>query len=77
MTFIAIISHYKNKVTLPFVFQVIHDCKNDSANLFHQFGITLVNIFDTQVKLICLTLKQFSCIVLSILITSYCSSGCP
>ncbi|NP_001136335.1 egalitarian isoform X1 [Nasonia vitripennis] len=30
------------------VIKVIHDCKNDSANLFHQFGITLVNIFDTQ-----------------------------
>lgn len=29
---------------------MIHDCKNDSANLFYQFGINLVNVFDTQVS---------------------------
>ncbi|XP_015610363.1 uncharacterized protein LOC107275094 [Cephus cinctus] len=30
------------------VIKVIHDCRNDSVNLFNQFGITLTNVFDTQ-----------------------------
>ncbi|KAK8771260.1 hypothetical protein V5799_025496 [Amblyomma americanum] len=28
--------------------QVMHDCRNDSAALFFQFGIKLQNVFDTQ-----------------------------
>lgn len=28
--------------------KVMHDCRNDSAALYHQFGITLKNVFDTQ-----------------------------
>nr|XP_018897610.1 PREDICTED: uncharacterized protein LOC109030875 isoform X1 [Bemisia tabaci] len=30
------------------VVKVMHDCRNDSANLHYQFGITLRNVFDTQ-----------------------------
>ncbi|XP_011499413.1 PREDICTED: uncharacterized protein LOC105363426 [Ceratosolen solmsi marchali] len=30
------------------IIKVIHDCKNDSANLFYQFGITITSVFDTQ-----------------------------
>ncbi|XP_051173987.1 egalitarian protein homolog [Leptopilina boulardi] len=30
------------------VIKVIHDCRNDSVNLYNQFGIVLNNIFDTQ-----------------------------
>ncbi|XP_073974827.1 egl_like_exo domain-containing protein [Rhodnius prolixus] len=30
------------------VVKVIHDCRNDSVNLFNQYGITLRNVFDTQ-----------------------------
>ncbi|XP_023289382.1 uncharacterized protein LOC105704283 [Orussus abietinus] len=30
------------------VIKVVHDCRNDSVNLFTQFGITLTNVFDTQ-----------------------------
>uniref|UniRef100_A0A1B6CQF4 3'-5' exonuclease domain-containing protein n=2 Tax=Clastoptera arizonana TaxID=38151 RepID=A0A1B6CQF4_9HEMI len=30
------------------VIKVIHDCRNDSVNLYNQFGITLRNVFDTQ-----------------------------
>ncbi|XP_043479267.1 egalitarian protein homolog [Leptopilina heterotoma] len=30
------------------VVKVIHDCRNDSVNLYNQFGIVLNNIFDTQ-----------------------------
>ncbi|KAJ8664259.1 hypothetical protein QAD02_005921 [Eretmocerus hayati] len=30
------------------VIKVAHDCRNDSINLFYQYGITLVNVFDTQ-----------------------------
>ncbi|XP_033214156.1 egalitarian protein homolog [Belonocnema kinseyi] len=30
------------------VIKVIHDCRNDSVNLFNQFGIILNNVFDTQ-----------------------------
>lgn len=30
------------------VVKVIHDCRGDSVNLFNQFGITLMNVFDTQ-----------------------------
>ncbi|KAK3580324.1 hypothetical protein CHS0354_003558 [Potamilus streckersoni] len=31
------------------IVKVIHSCSNDSAALFHQFGIKLHNVFDTQV----------------------------
>lgn len=27
---------------------MIHDCRNDSVNLFNQFRILLKNVFDTQ-----------------------------
>uniref|UniRef100_A0A336LUJ2 CSON004888 protein n=2 Tax=Culicoides sonorensis TaxID=179676 RepID=A0A336LUJ2_CULSO len=30
------------------VIKVIHDCRNDSINLYTQFGIKLRNVFDTQ-----------------------------
>ncbi|CAD7077261.1 unnamed protein product [Hermetia illucens] len=30
------------------VIKVIHDCRNDSVNLYTQFGILLRNVFDTQ-----------------------------
>ncbi|KMY96103.1 uncharacterized protein LOC6735926 [Drosophila simulans] len=30
------------------VIKVIHDCRNDAANLYLQFGILLRNVFDTQ-----------------------------
>ncbi|KAF0693783.1 Aste57867_15282 [Aphanomyces stellatus] len=29
--------------------KVLHDCRKDSDALFHQFGISLANVFDTQV----------------------------
>ncbi|KAG5325255.1 EXD1 protein, partial [Pseudoatta argentina] len=32
----------------PHVTKVIHDCRNDSVNLYNQFNITLTNVFDTQ-----------------------------
>ncbi|KAL0115544.1 hypothetical protein PUN28_010812 [Cardiocondyla obscurior] len=32
----------------PNVVKVIHDCRNDSVNLYNQFKITLTNVFDTQ-----------------------------
>ncbi|ODM94483.1 Exonuclease 3'-5' domain-containing protein 1, partial [Orchesella cincta] len=31
------------------IVKVMHDCRNDSVNLFRQFGIRLRNVFDTQV----------------------------
>ncbi|KAL3858966.1 hypothetical protein ACJMK2_009211 [Sinanodonta woodiana] len=31
------------------IVKVVHSCSNDSAALFHQFGIKLENVFDTQV----------------------------
>ncbi|XP_076299775.1 egl_like_exo domain-containing protein [Lasioglossum baleicum] len=32
----------------PNVIKVIHDCRNDSVNLYRQFNIMLNNVFDTQ-----------------------------
>ncbi|XP_034937623.1 egalitarian protein homolog [Chelonus insularis] len=32
----------------PSVIKVVHDCRNDSVNLYNQFSITLNNVFDTQ-----------------------------
>lgn len=32
------------------IIKVIHDCRNDSVNLWQQFGILLRNVFDTQVR---------------------------
>ncbi|KAG8228935.1 hypothetical protein J437_LFUL007327 [Ladona fulva] len=37
---------------------VIHDCRNDSINLFNQFGITLQNVFDTQAAHAILQLQE-------------------
>ncbi|XP_043266477.1 egalitarian protein homolog [Venturia canescens] len=37
-----------NLLESPTVIKVVHDCRNDSVNLFNQFGITLCNVFDTQ-----------------------------
>lgn len=34
------------------VIKVIHDCRNDSVNLFNQFNVLLRNVFDTQVGFI-------------------------
>lgn len=31
------------------VTKVMHDCRQDSAALFYQFGIKLKNVLDTQV----------------------------
>ena len=37
------------------VTKVIHDCRQDSAALYYQFGIKLQNVFDTQVRgLVCI-----------------------
>lgn len=30
------------------IIKVIHDCRNDSVNLYNQFGVKLRNVFDTQ-----------------------------
>ncbi|XP_015916555.1 egalitarian protein homolog [Parasteatoda tepidariorum] len=30
------------------VLKVAHDCRNDSGALYHQFGVVLTNVFDTQ-----------------------------
>ncbi|XP_054290269.1 egalitarian protein homolog [Macrosteles quadrilineatus] len=40
------------------VIKVIHDCRNDSVNLYNQFGITLRNVFDTQAAHAVLQLQQ-------------------
>nr|CAD7445395.1 unnamed protein product [Timema bartmani] len=37
---------------------VIHDCRNDSVNLFNQFNITLRNVFDTQAAHAVLQLQE-------------------
>ncbi|RHY46297.1 hypothetical protein DYB34_003468, partial [Aphanomyces astaci] len=33
----------------PTTLKVLHDCRKDSDALYHQFGIALTNVFDTQV----------------------------
>ena len=30
--------------------KVVHDCRNLSDLFFHQYGVKLINIFDTQVN---------------------------
>ncbi|KAK7864898.1 hypothetical protein R5R35_001987 [Gryllus longicercus] len=40
------------------VTKVIHDCRNDSVNLYNQYGITLRNIFDTQAAHAILQLQE-------------------
>lgn len=55
-----------------FVTKIIHDCRQDSDALFHQFGITLCSVFDTSIYAIKLrystkrsnlnkTLSEFQC----------------
>lgn len=43
------------------VIKVIHDCRNDSVNLYSQFKVLLRNVFDTQVKSHC-DLKKNTCV---------------
>lgn len=38
----------KSLLEAEHVIKVIHDCRNDSINLYTQFGIKLRNVFDTQ-----------------------------
>lgn len=40
------------------VLKIIHDCRNDSVNLYNQFEITLKNVFDTQAGHAVLQLQQ-------------------
>ncbi|XP_041971580.1 egalitarian protein homolog [Aricia agestis] len=40
------------------VVKIIHDCRNDSVNLYNQFEITLKNVFDTQAAHAVLQLQQ-------------------
>lgn len=38
----------KNLLEHDCVIKVIHDCRNDSVNMYSQFGVLLRNVFDTQ-----------------------------
>lgn len=40
------------------VIKIIHDCRNDSVNLYNQFEITLKSVFDTQAAHAVLQLQQ-------------------
>ncbi|XP_059471090.1 egalitarian protein homolog [Neocloeon triangulifer] len=40
------------------VVKIIHDCRNDSVNLYNQYGITLNNVFDTQAAHAILQLQE-------------------
>ncbi|XP_044260106.1 egalitarian protein homolog [Tribolium madens] len=40
------------------VVKIVHDCRNDSVNLFNQFNITLNTIFDTQAAHAVLTFQE-------------------
>lgn len=40
------------------VIKIIHDCRNDSVNLYNQFEISLKNVFDTQAAHAVLQLQQ-------------------
>ncbi|XP_037872227.1 egalitarian protein homolog [Bombyx mori] len=40
------------------VIKIIHDCRNDSVNLYNQFEITMKNVFDTQAAHAVLQLQQ-------------------
>lgn len=39
-------------------FQISHDCRNDSVNLYQQYGITLTCVFDTQAAHAVLTYQE-------------------
>eukprot|EP00105_Crassostrea_gigas_P027032 XP_011448227.1 PREDICTED: piRNA biogenesis protein EXD1 isoform X3 [Crassostrea gigas] len=41
--------HLKIVLESDEILKVIHACSYDSAALYHQFGVTLQNVFDTQV----------------------------
>ncbi|VEN55968.1 unnamed protein product [Callosobruchus maculatus] len=38
----------KRLLESPDVVKIVHDCRNDSVNLYNQFNITLKTVFDTQ-----------------------------
>lgn len=44
----SLIGGLKKLLESPNVVKVIHDCRNDSVNLYNQLGIMLTNVFDTQ-----------------------------
>lgn len=43
---------------VSFRLQIVHDCRNDSVNLFQQYNITLKTIFDTQAAHSVLTFQE-------------------
>jgi exonuclease 3'-5' domain-containing protein 1 len=40
------------------IVKVVHDCRNDSAALYHQHDVTITNVFDTQAAHAVLELQQ-------------------
>ncbi|KAF5290110.1 hypothetical protein FQA39_LY14891 [Lamprigera yunnana] len=42
----------------PDIIKIIHDCRNDSVNLYQQFNITLQSVFDTQAAHSLLTYQE-------------------
>ncbi|XP_021765395.1 uncharacterized protein LOC110729912 isoform X1 [Chenopodium quinoa] len=44
-----LINACKPAIESAYVTKVIHDCKRDSEALYHQFGIKLYNVVDTQI----------------------------
>jgi exonuclease 3'-5' domain-containing protein 1 len=40
------------------VIKIIHDCRNDSVNLYNQYGIVLRNVFDTQSAHACIQFQE-------------------
>uniref|UniRef100_T1JFK4 3'-5' exonuclease domain-containing protein n=1 Tax=Strigamia maritima TaxID=126957 RepID=T1JFK4_STRMM len=40
------------------VVKLVHDCRNDSGALYHQFGVQLKNVFDTQAAHAIIQLQQ-------------------
>nr|XP_022901786.1 uncharacterized protein LOC111414625 [Onthophagus taurus] len=48
----------KSLLEHPDVIKIIHDCRNDSVNLFRQYDITLRSVFDTQAAHAVLTYQE-------------------
>jgi hypothetical protein len=55
----GVIQAFGQVLTSPKITKVMHDCREDSASIFHQYnGIRLANVFDTQVASLLLQRKR-------------------
>eukprot|EP00921_Rhytidocystis_pertsovi_P013650 GHVQ01022144.1.p1 GENE.GHVQ01022144.1~~GHVQ01022144.1.p1 ORF type:complete len:537 (+),score=77.35 GHVQ01022144.1:108-1718(+) len=45
----SVVEAFRPLLTSPAITKVCHDCREDNSALYHQYGLSMKNVFDTQV----------------------------